>query len=118
MESEKKDARTDINEEENAKKTALVSAVIFFMLLIGFFWIMDLKRTFKQKNAEVASQANSSSSFEELKKDFKENFIEIKAGLLELQESYKNQKSQLASSSPQSNQAALSQLKEKLKPAN
>ena len=67
------------------KKMLMWCGVSFFMILISFFWIMNLKYTFKV-TAQEREKNNSSQDFQKAKQDFSKTFGEIKKGFSEIKQ--------------------------------
>jgi hypothetical protein len=68
---------------ERDKRLIMYSGVSFFMLLIVFFWIINIKQVFKQTAAN--SQTNNSlAEFDQLSGDLSEALEEIKNGVREI----------------------------------
>ena len=76
--------------EDGAKNIALWSAVSFFAILIAFFWIINLKRTFEINKKNDKAQFPSP-DFTQIKEDWGSSFKKIEENFDKIQISLEEQ---------------------------
>ncbi len=72
-------------EYEIRKKVMIMwSGVVFFMIIIGGFWIYNTKKVFQEININASEKSLSLDGWDDITKDFSEKMTEIKEELDEI----------------------------------
>jgi len=79
------------------KKILMWCGVSFFMALISFFWIMNLKYAFRV-NAQIEQESKSLQDFKKVKQNFSQALNEIEKELSEVQSLIEKNNSQYSTS--------------------
>lgn len=81
--------REDIKIRDKGKRMLMWCGVSFFMIIISFFWIMNLRYTFKV-SAQTKEENSSLHELKEVKQDFSKTLDEIKKGFSEVKKIIKD----------------------------